>query len=268
MQITYSSVRDPKWANPEQSMIVCMVKFDHLKREVEFAANPKDSEGHGREIFADCAAGKHGPVAQFDSDVKRGPALPPAHEPNLQHYEQWPDLLEFLHEANRENSAGTTRGQVLVWSSVIELLLERLIEAFLIDHRIAKELLDGAHMPFSAQIDLAFSLGLISKAEHRICHNIRAIRNQMAHSWTVTLDDPKVKPALRSLYDGDHSTLFEWVENIEFLIKFIYSGSCSMIALRLAERQKAAREAKRVKLDDPTPCTNSLKTIRVQSLGA
>ena len=152
MKIAYSSVRNPRWATPDHSVILCLVKFDHLKQEAEFAANPNDSTPHGREIFEDCANGKYGPVGEFETNAERGPALPPAFEPQLQFFEQWPEVLDFLNEANRENATGTIRGQVLVWSSMIEVLIRRLLSAFLIEHRITRELLDGSQFTFSVQI--------------------------------------------------------------------------------------------------------------------
>jgi len=139
---------------------------------------------------------------------------------------------------------------VLVWSSIVELLIRRLVDTFLIEHQITQKLIDGPLFPFSARINTAFSLGLISKSEHKSCDNIRVIRNHVAHRWSVTLDAPKVQSALRSLYDADHSNTLEWIEENEFLIKMVYSGSCAALALRLAERQKAAEDAKRVQLED------------------
>lgn len=252
MKYTYTSVRDPRWAAADHSAINCIVKFDHLKQEVEFTANPKDDEPHGREIFQKCVAGEYGPVGEFRPDDIRGPEPPSAQEPQWPLSDRWPELSEFIKEANRENSAGTVRGQVLVWSSMIEHLISRLVETFLVDHTIAKDLLRSSLSTFSAQVDAAFSLSLISKSEHRTCSKIREIRNQVAHSWSISLDDEKVRSALTSLYDTDHSNSCEWSEDIEFLIRHIYSASCSMVALRLAARMSAAEDAKRVKLEDST----------------
>lgn len=251
MKLTYSSVRNPRWATPDHSVILCLVKFDHLKQEAEFAANPNDCMSHGREIFGDCANGKYGPVADFKSDVERGPTPPPTFEPQLHFFKQWPEVLDFLNEANKENASGTIRGQVLVWSSMIEVLIGRLLSAFLIEHKIASELLESSSCTFSVQIDLAFSLGLISKSEHRTCHKIRDIRNHVAHSWSITLLDKKVYSALKSLYDLDHADTFVWIEEIEFLVKMIYAGSCGTLALRLAERQIEAANRKCIQFIEP-----------------
>lgn len=68
----YTAVLSPRWANAEHTRIDCLVKFDAFDQEVPFAADADDIEEHGRKIFAECAAGKYGPVADFvprDDDV-------------------------------------------------------------------------------------------------------------------------------------------------------------------------------------------------------
>jgi hypothetical protein len=123
MNLTYSSVRDPRWAAPDHSAIDCIVKFDHLKQEVKFTANPKDSMQHGREIFERCATGKYGSIGEFQPATGRTSLSSPESVSQSQVFQQWPEMCDFLNEANRENDSGTVRGQVLIWSSMIELLI-------------------------------------------------------------------------------------------------------------------------------------------------
>ena len=54
-----------QWANAENTLIDCMVLFDHIGEALPFTANPNDSAVHGREIFARCVAGEFGPVAAY-----------------------------------------------------------------------------------------------------------------------------------------------------------------------------------------------------------
>ena len=61
----YSTVTKQQWANAENTLIDCLVKFDHIGEEVPFTANPNDSAAHGREIFERCAAGEFGEVAAY-----------------------------------------------------------------------------------------------------------------------------------------------------------------------------------------------------------
>ena len=66
VQITCTSVRNPRWANSEHTAISCAVKFDHMKQEALFTATPTDPEPYGREIFARAAAGEFGLVAEAE----------------------------------------------------------------------------------------------------------------------------------------------------------------------------------------------------------
>ena len=63
----YAEIRNPKWANPEHTLIDCEVNFHHVKFEVwtPFTANPTDNAPYSKKIFDDCAAGLHGPVAEY-----------------------------------------------------------------------------------------------------------------------------------------------------------------------------------------------------------
>lgn len=70
----YKNVKNPRWANAEQSMIDCEVDFYAIADGfVPFTASPKDSTVYGPEIFADCVAGKYGAIADYIAP----PPLPP-----------------------------------------------------------------------------------------------------------------------------------------------------------------------------------------------
>ena len=72
--MNYSNVMNPQWGDAEQNVINCIVDFEGIG-QVPFAANPNDMYEHGKQIFADCAAGKYGPVAAY---VPPPPSVPPA----------------------------------------------------------------------------------------------------------------------------------------------------------------------------------------------
>lgn len=62
----YTTVRNPKWANAEHTMIDCEVDFDDLREEfVPFTAMQSGDTAHGHEIFAKCVAGEFGVVAEY-----------------------------------------------------------------------------------------------------------------------------------------------------------------------------------------------------------
>lgn len=66
MQATLTSVRNPRWANAEQTTIDCEITTSQFGDEIlPFTASANDVEAHGRGIFADIVAGKYGPIAAY-----------------------------------------------------------------------------------------------------------------------------------------------------------------------------------------------------------
>ena len=61
----YSDVNSLQWANAEQTLIDCVITFDHIGEPLPFTANANDSAAHGREIFARCIAGDFGEIAAY-----------------------------------------------------------------------------------------------------------------------------------------------------------------------------------------------------------
>lgn len=68
MNIQYTVVRHPRWANPENTMIDCEVNFTHLPEEwVGFAAVAEGDYPHTHRIFAECVNGDYGPIAPYEA---------------------------------------------------------------------------------------------------------------------------------------------------------------------------------------------------------
>ena len=250
----FTSVKNPCWANADHSLINCIVKFEHLKVEVPFTASVQDVEPHGREIFKRCVSGEYGLISDFLktpdvdeslevlSDEKPIPVI-------------WPEIYEFLNQANNENASGTSRGIILVWSSMVEQLLGRLLESFLVDHKISKELIsDDAHSSlgtFSGRAKCCFALGLISKSQLTVCDHVRKIRNAAAHEWNLDLNNASfskfVIPALRALYNADHSELHHWRDDdLRYMIVSYYTASCAILMMQLINRSVEISEERRV----------------------
>lgn len=62
----YTTVKNCRWANQEQTLIDCEVDFDDLVEEfIPFTASPNDFHGHGQEIYARAIAGDFGSVAAY-----------------------------------------------------------------------------------------------------------------------------------------------------------------------------------------------------------
>ncbi|MFO1209593.1 MAG: hypothetical protein U1E40_10275 [Amaricoccus sp.] len=241
--MAYTSVRSPQWVDAAHTRIDCFVKFAHLKVEVPFTADPKDVEAHGREIFARCAAGEFGEVVEYEPKPEPAGVVVEGGVPKL--VQGWPEVEAFLEQANAEVARGTPRGIILVWSTMIEAMLGRVLESFLVDNAISRKLIwDDAQSSlgtFSGRSRVCFALGLISRHELTACDKIRAVRNVAAHEWNVDLKNDafrgKAIPALKALYNLDHAKLYEWNEDdLSFLILHIYAGSCGFLTVRLAER--------------------------------
>jgi hypothetical protein len=67
--MTYTTVKNPRWANAENTSIDVDVFFIHLNEEVPFGASPNDIVAHGREIYQRCVDGEFGPIAPYVRDV-------------------------------------------------------------------------------------------------------------------------------------------------------------------------------------------------------
>lgn len=63
--MNYSNVDNPKYASADGTIISCTVTFDAPLGAVPFLAAENDSVAYGRQIYADCVAGRYGAVAAF-----------------------------------------------------------------------------------------------------------------------------------------------------------------------------------------------------------
>lgn len=224
------SVRKPQWANEDRTAINCLVRINTLYQEVPFTATPYDSEAHGREIFGRCLAREFGEIAPTESK----PATQPLSqfEPPANYYR----LERFLLEANRENSRQSFRSVVIVWGSIVDNLLDEMLEVEAVRASAAGEAVGKPPRTLNARINKAFSARLIDQEEANRCHHIRKIRNAAAHEWELSLVTEDVLPSLRALHEADHSKLLVFHEDLEFLLHQVYSGSCAMLVMKFIER--------------------------------
>lgn len=65
-----NNVKNPKWANPNHSVIECDVDFDELDENyVSFGAMESGDVAHTHEIFSRCIAGEFGLIAEYVSPI-------------------------------------------------------------------------------------------------------------------------------------------------------------------------------------------------------
>lgn len=58
-------VKNPIYANEQNTLINCDVKFDEIPEYVPFTASPDDPMDYGRELYAQLQAGQWGPIAPY-----------------------------------------------------------------------------------------------------------------------------------------------------------------------------------------------------------
>ncbi|MEZ8821139.1 hypothetical protein AB4562_18660 [Vibrio sp. 10N.222.54.A1] len=124
------------------------------------------------------------------------------------------------------------RGAVLIAASTLELALEELLKARLVDSPNRKDVIfehNGPLGTFSSKIQLSYRIGLISKQQMLMFNTFREIRNIFAHSSSsLTLEAPQIRdklnaavehnPRLRDLY---LDALNQHVESGEFSKDFV-----------------------------------------------
>ena len=93
--------------------------------------------------------------------------------------------VESLNRLAEEMDSESERGAILVAAAMLENALVDLLQSYLVPKPLSSDsLFDGAAAPlasFSARIDLAYRIGLISDGFARDLHIIRRIRNDFAH---------------------------------------------------------------------------------------
>ncbi|MBU2953106.1 DUF4145 domain-containing protein [Marinobacter sp. F3R08] len=227
------SVRNPQWANENRTAINCLVRTNTLHQEVPFTASPLDLEAHGRETFAKCLAGEFGEIAPMGPKLsEQSPSQP---EPPAEYLR----LERFLLEANRENSRKSFRSVVIVWGSLLDNLLDEMLEGEALRTSAAAEARGKPPRNFDARINRALGAGLIDQEDADRCHHIRRIRNAAAHEWELSLETKNILPSLRALHEADYSELLVFREDLEFLLQQVYSASCGMLVMKFVDRLSA-----------------------------
>lgn len=224
------SARNLQWANEDGTAINCLVTTNTLHQEVPFTATPYDSEAHGRELFAKCLAGEFGEFALMEPKYQRQSQpltpLPP----------EYHRLERLLLEANLENSRQSFRSVVIVWGSLLDNLLDEMLETEALRVATAGGIVGKPPRSLNTRIQQARDLGLIDQEEADRCNHIRKIRNAAAHEWELSLATKDMLTSLRALYEADHSQLLVFHKDMEFLLQQVYSTSCAMLVMSFTDR--------------------------------
>ena len=263
----YETVEDLRWSAEDQSSFQCTVKFNYLRDPSRFDASPGYDTAIGRQIYWAGVAGHFGPIAPY-IPPEPTPPLPASLIGNFKTLPQagqtveiisattLADMSNWINEANKETAFGSDRGIVLVWASIVDESLTRLLQAFSIDDaKVAKLYTNGGPIEnFAAKIDFAFALGLITKDEKDVLHTIRRIRNDMAHEPKVSFLDDKIRSRCIEIYNWLPEHARFWAVPTkpgENWTDFLYSSATSEIHTRLIQRLYPAKLSRRKELKTP-----------------
>lgn len=245
-KVVVVSVKSPRWANAEHTAIDCIVETEHMRGAHPFTASPYDVEPHGIAIFNRCKAGEFGDVAEYVPRHKNEQA----DSGDFELPDAWPDIHAFLRDANDENANGTERGCVLVWTSMIDELLRRLLEVFFVaDSARSVDFFrhNGPAGSFSGRAKLAYFSGLIAEDELRVIDKLRDIRNDFAHQYGNTLADPDYAGRCEYLY----KTLCG--DAVSFPPRLQFTSACARVVMILVQRYAAAKAERRTAPKDLLP---------------
>lgn len=135
-----------------------------------------------------------------------------------------------LQDILQEISCHPIRSSIITAAALIETMLEQLLDKFLVATSNKKELFDyqGCLGTFSAKIEMAYALGLISKELHDDMNLFRKIRNDCAHSLQIdanSINDIKSKAGnfklLRKVFTVGKAEDVLIYTSLEFSIIFI-----------------------------------------------
>jgi hypothetical protein len=118
--------------------------------------------------------------------------------------EPWPETWEEGHrfrELNNSLSKESDRGLVMSVGHFLDMFLERILRAYLVDTPVTSKLFKGmnaAFGTFSNRIDAAYALGLIDAHEHLGLEGVRGLRNVCAHAVAPDFEsDEAVKASVK-----------------------------------------------------------------------
>ena len=108
------------------------------------------------------------------------------------------EFTDFLVLFNKESD----RGGVLIATSMLDNLLEKIISSYLVDTPESSKLLEGFNAPIgtlSSRVLCAYALGLLSEKEYRECEQLRKIRNDFAHHVHASYNDQSIVDRCKNL---------------------------------------------------------------------
>lgn len=170
--------------------------------------------------------------------------------------------LEKTDFVKTEFANASDRAAAIVGGAFVDELITELIKCHLVtDEASDKKLFSGSGplATFSAKIDIAYRLGLISKTEHVAINTIRSIRNTFAHEMgTATFSNQSIRDKCANIAMPRHMEVPDFVppsdEGIESPLLFtaskegprgIFQEAISHYMRILTARTIASKKARR-----------------------
>lgn len=219
-QIEYAhSISETEFTNA----LNCWVKFNHNKHEGPYTACATDPAPHGRELYRRLTSGEFGKIHPKGSFPDHARATLSPREIGLSS-EAIGFLRQGLDEANLENSRGTPRGIVLVWSALLEIALSEAIQSRLPGKPVARTL--------GGKISQLAQAGFISDDDDlKDLGAQKDIRNHAAHSLCFStfdhlLEDHDASNGYRRLFAGYAEARYHEVGDLLFVARAVFCTSC------------------------------------------
>ncbi|WP_394128648.1 hypothetical protein [Vibrio hepatarius] len=195
-----------------------------MKEEYEFIAYRFDCEVHGRDTWERCISGEFGAVKEYDSENGMKAEIPVCEIPP-----EYQEFSKFIDKVNEENAKKSFLSVGILWTSKLDALVTELLSVFYDKYPDRKKKSNSLF----EKVNRCVELGLLDNVMKDRFDFLRVVRNKLAHEWDITIDDEKLKNALHALYLLDHNQLFEFIEDIDFLLQLIFSGSCAKAAITI-----------------------------------
>jgi hypothetical protein len=236
------TVREPRWNAENRSSVSCLVKFEHLPNEVEFAAAPHDIESHGREIYERIVAGEFGEIAPFEAPPP-SPPIPPDAQIALDAFWQSPRgeaLADEVRLHNEEVASGSSRGIVTYAEAILS---DRLVTLL---HTVGVPSADVEKLSFSHKITKAAAVGVISAKEQTALDLLRKIRNEVAHEKAGTFYTESIRLLANSLHSRlvDYSAYSPAASLDDKWIDLIFIDAFTILNMSLAARADPSIKAR------------------------
>lgn len=133
---------------------------------------------------------------------------------------------------------GSDRDAAILGGSILEELLNRLLEKRLVKSPVFKKTIDNSNSPlstFSYKIQMCYLMGLISKKMYDDLNIVRKIRNEFAHKIVgCSFENKDIKSSVENLAFAKLPLFTEWLSAASAKDQFLLH--CTVIEVALVKK--------------------------------